>query len=188
MRRDIEDDVRFLAWISLKGSVRFSGVLKALKAIADKYGSNNVCIAGHSLGAGFALQVGKALAKEGIYDSQISCEESGATSFRVGPKQWVPHLYINNSDYICCSYTDQDGAQNDQAANKENAKPTNCQAAAKLFLSSKGKHKFLEAHGLEQWWSDNLEIQMAISNSKLISQQLKSLYTLPAAQVTPVKR
>lgn len=228
MRRDIEDDLRFLAWESLKGSVRFSGVLKALKAIADKYGSNNVCIAGHSLGAGFALQVGKALAKEGIYveahlfnppsvslamsfrnigekagfawkriramlpsksDSQISCEEGGATSFRVGPRNWVPHLYINNSDYICCSYTDADGAQNDQAANKENAKPTNCsQAAAKLFLSSKGKQKFLEAHGLEQWWSDNLELQMAISNSKLISQQLKSLYTLPASQLTPVKR
>ncbi|XP_055824896.1 GDSL esterase/lipase At4g10955-like [Solanum dulcamara] len=228
MRRDIEDDLRFLAWESLKGSVRFSGVLKALKAIADKYGSNNVCIAGHSLGAGFALQVGKALAKEGIYveahlfnppsvslamsfrnigekagfawkrikamlpsksDSQISCEEGSATSFQVGLKQWVPHLYINNSDYICCSYTDADGAQNDQAANKENAKPTNsCQAAAKLFLSSKGKQKFLEAHGLEQWWSDNLELQMAISNSKLISQQLKSLYTLPAAQLTPVKR
>ncbi|XP_004243210.1 GDSL esterase/lipase At4g10955-like [Solanum lycopersicum] len=230
MRRDIEDDLRFLAWESLKGSVRFSGVLKALKAIADKYGSNNVCIAGHSLGAGFALQVGKALAKEGIYveahlfnppsvslamsfrnigekagfawkrikamlpskaDSQISCEEGGATSFPVGLKQWVPHLYINNSDYICCSYTYADGAQNDQtAANKENAKQTtNCrQAAAKLFLSSKGNQKFLEAHGLEQWWSDNLELQMAISNSKLISQQLKSLYTMPAAQLTPVKR
>ncbi|KAF3629527.1 hypothetical protein CQW23_18200 [Capsicum baccatum] len=227
MRRDIEDDLRFLAWESLKGSVRFSEVLKALKAIADKHGSNNVCIAGHSLGAGFALQVGKALAKEGIYveahlfnppsvslamsfrnigekagfawkriksmlpsksDSQISCEEAGATSFRVGLKQWVPHLYINNSDYICCSYTDADGPQCDQTANKENAKPTNSQTAAKLFLSSKGKQKFLEAHGLEQWWSDNLEVQMAISNSKLISQQLKSLYTLPAAQVTPVKR
>ncbi|XP_009789272.1 GDSL esterase/lipase At4g10955 [Nicotiana sylvestris] len=226
MRRDIEDDLRFLAWESLKGSVRFNGALKALKALANKYGSNNVCIAGHSLGAGFALQVGKSLAKEGIYveahlfnppsvslamsfrnigekagfawkrlkamlpsksDSQISYEEGATTSIRVGLKQWVPHLYINNSDYICCSYTDPDGAQNDQAADKENAKPINGQAAAKLFLSSKGKQKFLEAHGLEQWWSDNLELQMAISNSKLISQQLKSLYTLPASQLTPGK-
>ncbi|XP_009624072.1 GDSL esterase/lipase At4g10955 isoform X1 [Nicotiana tabacum] len=227
MRRDIEDDLRFLAWESLKGSVRFNGALKALKALANKYGSNNVCIAGHSLGAGFALQVGKSLAKEGIYveahlfnppsvslamsfrnigekagfawkrlkamlpsksDSQISYEEGATTSIQVGLKQWVPHLYINNSDYICCSYTDPDGAQNDQAADKENAKPTIGQAAAKLFLSSKGKQKFLEAHGLEQWWSDNLELQMAISNSKLISQQLKSLYTLPASQLTPGKR
>ncbi|KAG5597413.1 hypothetical protein H5410_038645 [Solanum commersonii] len=214
MRRDIEDDLHFLAWESLKGSVRFSGVLKALKAIADKYGSNNVCIAGHSLGAGFALQVGKALAKEGIYvEAHLFNPPSVslAMSFRnIGEKAgfaWkkskqcflqnqilksavrkaVQHLF---HDYICCSYTYADGAQNDKAAaNKENAKPTNCsQAAAKLFLSSKGNQKFLEAHGLEQWWSDNLELQMAISNSKLISQQLKSLYTMPAAQLTPVKR
>lgn len=57
MRRDIQDDLRFLAWESLKGSVRFSRGLNALTCISDKYGSTNVCIAGHSLGAGFALQV-----------------------------------------------------------------------------------------------------------------------------------
>ncbi|XP_055801426.1 GDSL esterase/lipase At4g10955-like [Solanum dulcamara] len=232
MRRDIEDDLRFLAWESLKGSVRFNAALNALKSIATKYGSNNVCIVGHSLGAGFALQVGKALAKEGIHveahlfnppsvslamslrnigekagfvwkrlksmlpsnpDTQTSYEETDTQSFQIGLKQWVPHLYINNSDYICCSYTDQEknGLQdNNDEANKENAKPRNGQvvAAAKLFLSSnKGKQKFLEAHGLEQWWSDSLELQMAISNSKLISQQLKSLYTLPASQLTQAK-
>ncbi|XP_059301241.1 GDSL esterase/lipase At4g10955-like isoform X1 [Lycium ferocissimum] len=233
MRRDIEDDLRFLAWESLKGSVRFSAALSALKSIATKYGSNSVCIVGHSLGAGFALQVGKSLAKEGVHveahlfnppsvslamslrnigekaglawkrlktmlpsktDDQMSYEEN-APPFRIGLKQWVPHLYINNSDYICCSYTDQEnnGVQDNNEADKENAKPRNngqqVAAGAKLFLSSnKGKQKFLEAHGLEQWWSDNLELQMAISNSKLISQQLKSLYTLPASQLTQVKR
>ncbi|CAN4104414.1 unnamed protein product [Withania somnifera] len=191
------------AVLALRGTILKSPTMRrdiaALKTIADKHGSNNVCIAGHSLGDGFALQVGKSISqrrniRRGTFmasksDSQISCEEGGATFFRVGPKQWVPHLYINNSDYICCSYADADGAQNDQAAaNKENAKPTNCQVAAKLFLSTKGKQKFLEAHGLEQWWSDNLEIQMAISNSKLIGQQLKSLYTLPAGQLTQVKQ
>lgn len=234
MRRDIEDDLRFLAWESLKGSVRFNAALNALKSIATKYGSNNVCIVGHSLGAGFALQVGKALAKEGIHveahlfnppsvslamslrnmgekagvtwkrlksmlpsnpDTQTSYEGNDTQSFRIGLKPWVPHLYINNSDYICCSYTDQEKnglRDNHDEGDKENAKPRNGQqvvAAAKLFLSSnKGKQKFLEAHGLEQWWSDNLELQMAISNSKLISQQLKSLYTLPASQLTQPKR
>ena len=142
MRRDIEDDLRFLAWESLKGSVRFNAALNALKSIATKYGSNNVCIVGHSLGAGFALQVGKALAKEGIHveahlfnppsvslamslrnigekagvawkrlksmlpsnqDTQTSNEGNDTQSFRIGLKPWVPHLYINNSDYICCS-------------------------------------------------------------------------------------
>ncbi|XP_055807054.1 GDSL esterase/lipase At4g10955-like [Solanum dulcamara] len=234
MRRDIEDDLHFLAWESLKGSVRFNAALNALKSIATKYGSNNVCIVGHSLGAGFALQVGKALAKEGIHveahlfnppsvslaislrniggkagfawkrlksmlpsnpDTQTSYEESDTQSFRIGLKQWVPHLYLNNSDYICCSYIDQEknGLQdNNHEADKENIKPRNGQqvvAAANLFLSSnKGKHKFVEAHGLEQWWSDNLKLQIAISNSKLISQQFKSLYTLPASQLTQSKR
>ncbi|PQQ02892.1 GDSL esterase/lipase [Prunus yedoensis var. nudiflora] len=76
MRRDIEDDLRFLAWESLKGSVRFKAAMEALKSVAERYGSSNVCIAGHSLGAGFALQVGKALAKEGINELQKYWRES----------------------------------------------------------------------------------------------------------------
>uniref|UniRef100_A0A0V0H2C6 Putative ovule protein n=1 Tax=Solanum chacoense TaxID=4108 RepID=A0A0V0H2C6_SOLCH len=144
--------------------------------------------------AGFAWKRFKSMLPSNP-DTQTSYEGNDTQSFRIGLKPWVPHLYINNSDYICCSYTDQEknGLQdkNDEG-DKENAKPRNGQqvvAAAKLFLSSnKGKQKFLEAHGLEQWWSDNLELQMAISNSKLISQQLKSLYTLPASQLTQPKR
>ncbi|XP_050249386.1 GDSL esterase/lipase At4g10955 [Quercus robur] len=230
-RRDIEDDLRFLAWESLKGSVRFKVALEALKSVADRYGSNNVCIAGHSLGAGFALQVGKALAKEGIYvethlfnppsvslamslrnmgekagfawkrfksmlpmssETQVSSDAGEKTlglglknwvpqlkNYGVGLGKWVPHLYVNNSDYICCSYTNPDGTEENNTG-KENVGLTNGQAAAKLFVKSKGKQKFLEAHGLEQWWSDDLELQQAVHNSKLINMQLKSLYSLPA--------
>ncbi|WCJ24869.1 alpha/beta-Hydrolases superfamily protein [Euphorbia peplus] len=235
MRRDIQDDLRFLAWESLKGSIRFTVTLEALKSVAESYGSSNVCIAGHSLGAGFALQVGKALAKEGIYveahlfnppsisvamslrnigekagyawnriRSMIpSNRESPATgediedktlgaglrnwipNFRnngiLGTKKWVPHLYVNNSDYICCSYTDPDGDKDGN--NKENV---GCKNGAKLFVMSKGNQKFMEAHGLEQWWSDDVELQMALNNSKLISRQLKSLYSLPPSQ--PIQR
>ncbi|XP_031106416.1 GDSL esterase/lipase At4g10955-like [Ipomoea triloba] len=227
MRRDIQDDLRYLAWESLKGSVRFSVAQKALKSLAGKYGSRNICIAGHSLGAGFALQVGKTLAKEGIYieahlfnppsaslamymrnigekarfgwnklrsmlpfssadQTQTSSEESAAKALQLGLGQWVPHLYINNSDYICCYYIDSGETHNNlQAAGKvNNARTTNAQVAAKLFMSSsKGKQKFLEAHGLEQWWSDNLELETALNNSRLISQQLKSLYGLPASSL-----
>ncbi|KAI8526621.1 hypothetical protein RHMOL_Rhmol12G0010200 [Rhododendron molle] len=219
IRRDIEDDLRFLAWESLKGSVRFNAALEALKSISDGYGSNNVCIAGHSLGAGFALQVGKALAKQGVFveahlfnppsvslamsvrnigekatfawkrfKSMLpSSSESQAngnevvdnTTSLIGLNKWVPHLYVNNSDYICCYYNDPTGGE-DKAADKENAGPKNGQGAlAKLFVMSKGKQKFLEAHGLEQWWSDDLELQLALQSSKLISKQLKSLYSLP---------
>ncbi|KAF7123905.1 hypothetical protein RHSIM_Rhsim12G0008100 [Rhododendron simsii] len=219
IRRDVEDDLRFLAWESLKGSVRFNAALEALKSISDGYGSNNVCIAGHSLGAGFALQVGKALAKQGVFveahlfnppsvslamsvrnigekatfawkrfKSMLpSSSESLAngnevvdnTTNLIGLNKWVPHLYVNNSDYICCYYNDPTGGE-DKAADKENAGPKNGQGAlAKLFVMSKGKQKFLEAHGLEQWWSDDLELQLALQSSKLISKQLKSLYSLP---------
>lgn len=240
IRRDIEDDLRFLAWESLKGSVRFKGALEALRSVAGSYGSSNVCIAGHSLGAGFALQVGKALAKEGIYvDTHLFNPPSVSLAMSVrnigekaifawnrfksmlpsssvtqtsdegqkitSPagfknwvlhfygdktsselKKWVPHLYVNNSDYICCYYTDPAGTVENNA-NKENSGPINGQVAAKLFVMSKGKQKFLEAHGLQQWWSDDLELQMSLQNSKLISRQLRSLYSLPAPQKTPVQ-
>ncbi|XP_027931416.1 GDSL esterase/lipase At4g10955-like [Vigna unguiculata] len=238
MRRDIEDDLRFLAWESLKGSVRFKVALEVLKSVSDTYGSSNVCIAGHSLGAGFALQVGKALAKEGIYvethlfnppsvsvamslrnigekaelvwkrlrsmlPSSSSVEEGegigngGEKSVSVGLKswiprlssfknggfgvgKWVPHLYVNNSDYICCSYTDPECfSEEKNDGDKENVCPTNGhgqgQVAAKLFVVTKEKQKFHEAHALEQWWSSDAQLQQA--NSKLISRQLKSLYT-----------
>ncbi|KAG7533744.1 Alpha/Beta hydrolase fold [Arabidopsis thaliana x Arabidopsis arenosa] len=242
MRRDIEDDLRFLAWESLKGSVRFNVALEALQSVATRYGSSNVCVVGHSLGAGFALQVGKALAKEGLFvdahlfnppsisvamslrnigekagvawkrlmsmlppknEPLIQNSNEGQVSpgnvssgFRnwvpsfygsnqkstVDLRKWVPHLYVNDSDYICCHYTDQDGVtEKREMNNKENNSPvvnTNSQAAAKLFVMSKGKQKFHEAHGLEQWWSDNLELQSAIHSSRLISQQLKSLYSI----------
>lgn len=235
MRRDIEDDLRFLAWESLKGSVRFRVALDALRSVAEKYGSSNVCLAGHSLGAGFALQVGKALAKEGIYveahlfnppsvslsmsirnigemagsawkrvrsmipyigaNQESNCENINNKTPSLGlkswipqfngqkasaeAKKWVPNLYVNNSDYICCYYTDPDGTGNNQGG-KENLGSTTGQALARLFVQSKGKQKFLEAHGLEQWWSDDLELQQVINNSKLISRQLKSLYSQPA--------
>jgi hypothetical protein len=67
MKRDLQDDLRFLVWESLKGSVRFIGVLDTLKAAVERFGSTNVCVAGHSLGAGFALQVCKELAKQGVF-------------------------------------------------------------------------------------------------------------------------
>ncbi|QHN91087.1 uncharacterized protein DS421_17g571920 [Arachis hypogaea] len=71
--------------------------------------------------------------------------------------KWVPNLYINSNDYICCSYTDPDGKAV-KISSKENLSKTNAQIAAKLFVVSKEKQKFLEAHGLEQWWSSDAEV------------------------------
>ncbi|KAJ8638975.1 hypothetical protein MRB53_015669 [Persea americana] len=215
IRRDLQDDLRFLAWESLKGSVRFSVALDSLKSLVNRFGSCNVCIAGHSLGAGFALQVGKALAKEGVFvethlfnppsvslamsfrnigekavlawkrlksmfpSNEPNGEENsdgGGGNVSAAMKNWVPHLYVNNSDYICCYYTDPAGTAENTTSTNDDAQG---RIAAKLFVMSKGPQKFLEAHGLEQWWSDDLDLQLAINNSKLIHRQLKSLYTLP---------
>ena len=234
MRRDIQDDLRFLAWESLKGSVRFNVALETLKSVSDAYGSSNVCVAGHSLGAGFALQVGKSLAKEGIYvethlfnppsvsiamslrnigekaelawkriKSMLPSNSEGVntvnndgnnnkkswmpwlTSLKnhnFGVGKWVPHLYVNNSDYICCSYNDEPDKSNEKdegGDNKENVGPNknDCHVAAKVFVVNKEKQKFHEAHGIEQWWSNDSQLQQTIHTSKLISRQLKSLYT-----------
>ncbi|WOL01180.1 GDSL esterase/lipase [Canna indica] len=65
IRRDLVDCLRFLAWERLKGSVRFRGALGALNKMVERFGSKNACVGWNSLGAGFALQVGKALAKQG---------------------------------------------------------------------------------------------------------------------------
>lgn len=225
IRRDIQDDLRFLAWESLKGSSRFKVALEVLKSVTKSYGSNNVCIAGHSLGAGFALQVGKALAKEGIYvethifnppsvslvmslqymgrkaeliwkrlklmlpsssDARVNNDAekilgeglsqlSGLNSFGSGSGselgKWVPYLYVNSSDYICCYYTKPDDGKGSKSS-------TNGLILAKMFVVSKEKQKFLEAHGLQQWWSSDAELQLAIQNSNLISRQLRSLYAI----------
>ncbi|XP_004292617.1 PREDICTED: GDSL esterase/lipase At4g10955-like [Fragaria vesca subsp. vesca] len=249
IRRDIEDDLRYVAWESLKGSVRFGVILKALKSVAEKYGSDNVCIAGHSLGAGFALQVGKALARQGMYvethlfnppsvsiaptlrdiretagfvwnrfmsmlhlrndqsvvevkqsevvvgDTERSTIDfglkkwipsfSGLMNRSGGLRKWLPHLYVNKSDYICCYYADLDeGIEGNNAGEKKNVcRITNGQVAAKLFVMPKRNQRFLEAHSLEQWWSEDLELQMALRNSKLISRQLRSLYSVPGPQL-----
>ncbi|MCD7445958.1 hypothetical protein HAX54_024662 [Datura stramonium] len=231
IRRDIEDDLRYLAWESLKGSFRFDRILSALKSIIFlQQGSKNVSITGHSLGAGFALEVYKALAAEGTYveahlfnppsvslamSLRILGEKAGfvwkrfklmlpsnsenqrrsaaeaaaeATESRITSelKQMLPmpHLYVNTSDYICCYYNYPDGGQNSSFnGNKEKeAKPAG--NGVKLFVVSKGKQRFLEAHRLKQWWSDDLELQMALNNSMLISRQLNSLYTIQAPKQT----
>lgn len=96
----------------------------------------------------------------------------GSRSVETEMKQWIPHLYVNNSDYICCYYTDQGGAEVSGGGG----------GGAKVFVAAKGKQRFVEAHGLEQWWSDDLEVEMALNNSKLISRQLESLYRLQPSQ------
>ncbi|GER55513.1 alpha/beta-Hydrolases superfamily protein [Striga asiatica] len=177
IRRDIEDELRFFTWESLKGSVRFERALKALKEVFRRYGSNNVCVVGHSLGAGFALYVGKKgvcveahlfnppsislasgvravgekagkawrkvrsmLQTGGNENESRSCDEVVGQAKK---KKWVPHLYVNNNDYICCYYSDPvvetkgiDGSGEDNENDVKAA--TAVEAEAKLFVLSRG--------------------------------------------------
>ncbi|KAG8055939.1 hypothetical protein GUJ93_ZPchr0001g33204 [Zizania palustris] len=234
-RRDVQDDLRFLAWDSLKGSVRFAGALAALRAAARRFGAGSVCVGGHSLaGAGFALQVGKALAKEGIFvechvfnppsvslamslkgfaetagelwgrvrswipyvGSQAAAAdvsgcgrgEATASLSREGMQcRWLPHLYINTNDYICCYYNDAANGTATVAAGGESGKGAvrggggGRAGVARMVVTSKGPSKFLEAHGLDQWWADDVELQVALNHSTLIDRQLRSLYAAPPA-------
>ncbi|XP_057441343.1 uncharacterized protein LOC130733234 [Lotus japonicus] len=238
MRRDIEDDLCFVAWKSLKGSARFNATMDVLKSICSTHGSSNVCIAGHSLGAGFGLQVGQELAKERINveahlfnppavslavrlenigemaeyvwnivksmlpsgseaqasnDDKTLCMKltrliarlSGLMDecFRTSKCKWVPHLYVNTNDWISFFYIHTDGGTREKITEMRNRGPTDEQNAAKLFVVHKENQKFLEAHGLKQWWSSDAELQQDIRSCKVMSRQLRSLNTGTLSQV-----
>uniref|UniRef100_A0A0D9V3V8 Fungal lipase-like domain-containing protein n=1 Tax=Leersia perrieri TaxID=77586 RepID=A0A0D9V3V8_9ORYZ len=231
-RRDVTDDLRFLAWDSLKGSVRFAGALQALRAAAARHGAGSVCVGGHSLGAGFALQVGKALAKERVFvechvfnppsvslamslkgfaesagelwgrvrswipyaggggggeSEEAKSAAAAATLARTGSTmgKWLPHLYINTNDYICCYYNDASSGTATVAAGggsgSGKAAVRGSGGVARMMVAAKGPSKFLDAHGLNQWWADDVELQVALNHSKLIDRQLRSLYAAPPA-------
>ncbi|KAJ1379672.1 Alpha/Beta hydrolase fold [Sesbania bispinosa] len=236
VRRDFEDDFRFVAWDNLKGSVRFKVALDAVKSVSDTYGSSNVCIAGHSLGAGFGLQVGKELEKEGINveahlfnppavslaislgnvgemveclwnriksvfpsgsEAQVSYDGDKNYSIRLkrliprlsqlmdggfGRGKWVPHLYVNNNDWISFFYIHTDGTR-ENITDMENMGHTKEKNAAKLYVVSKENQKFLEAHSLKQWWSNDVQLQQDIHNRELICKKLGSSNTGTLSQV-----
>lgn len=72
IRRDVEDELRLLALNSLRGSARLARAVQALRGAVDRFGPENVCICGHSLGAGFARQVVRALASSSSSSSSSS--------------------------------------------------------------------------------------------------------------------
>ncbi|KAF7833500.1 GDSL esterase/lipase [Senna tora] len=180
IRRDIEDDLRFLAWESLKGSFRFKSAMEVLKSVSVKYRSSNVCIAGHSLGAGLALQVGKELAKEGIYvETHLFNPPSVTLAMSLKYMGKKAELVWKRVKLMLPSSRE---ARVISIGNHED------RVLAEGLPQSSGmgkweKQKFLEAHGLQQWWSSDAELQLAIQNSKLISRQLGSLYAVPPSEL-----
>ncbi|KAK9674431.1 hypothetical protein RND81_12G231900 [Saponaria officinalis] len=217
IRMDLTDDLRFAAWESLTGSVRFKIALDAMKSLVKNFGSSDVCIAGHSLGAGFAFQIGKLLAADGIiveahlYNppsisvarSIINIREDVVSMFKglaaklpfgtssrdtsvVDPNtaaapnnRWIPHLYVNHCDYVCCLYTAGPTNGNKEKNKKVAAPASSTNVVVKLFITYKNNQKFFDAHALKQWWADDFTLKNFADNSPLINRQLKSLYQLP---------
>ncbi|XP_026379345.1 GDSL esterase/lipase At4g10955-like [Papaver somniferum] len=186
---DFTDDIRLFACENLEGSVRFSAATKALKSSVNRFGDCNVCIAGHSLGTGFAIQVGKAFAKQKVFiethlfnlpSVSLECvwnnlksifafsgeDDTGDEKVCATIMKWGLHFYVNKSDFLC-SEADTEVIQNRSTSSCNSP-------AAKLFVHSKEKKSVSDAHGIMQWWEDGLMLK-AFPNSKLIDRHLKSL-------------
>ncbi|KAM1008318.1 hypothetical protein ACFXTH_004686 [Malus domestica] len=146
------------------------------------------CVAGNSSGAGFALQLGMELAKQEIYvethafnppcvslpRSPASCFEetnpfppipilSGLDNLGVSFRRWVPNIYSNKSDSLCCSCADHSKEMEGSNACQENVHfPTPLifgKVGVKMFETSEENQNFMVAHLLAQWWMDDLELQ-----------------------------
>ncbi|KAL6657683.1 hypothetical protein ACP70R_005463 [Stipagrostis hirtigluma subsp. patula] len=79
IRRDVEDELRLLARNSLRGSARLARAMQALRAEIDRFGPENVCICGHSLGAGFARQVVRMLMASPRHQPQQPQQQAAAS-------------------------------------------------------------------------------------------------------------
>ncbi|XP_078432171.1 GDSL esterase/lipase At4g10955-like [Wolffia australiana] len=156
LRRDLLDDLRFLACESLRTSARFAAAANAAATAAATHGGTAVCVAGHSLGAAFALQISKSLARDGVH---VDCHvfnppaislaaawrrlRDGSAAEPAAVPTWEPHVYVNHGDYISGAAGGKGGA-----------------AMGKLFVAApKMPQRFLEAHALQQWWSNDVELQ-----------------------------
>ncbi|KAJ3694482.1 hypothetical protein LUZ60_009962 [Juncus effusus] len=107
--------------------------------------------------------------------------ESGRTGEGKLLNGWMPSLYINDLDYICMHYADRSGGVTVTTDNRGKGggvgiSDNRGKGGGGMFLAQKGTGSFMEAHGLEQWWSSDGELKRAVSDSRLLSRQLRNLY------------
>ncbi|KAI3940092.1 hypothetical protein MKW92_040059 [Papaver armeniacum] len=118
----------------LHQSTRFGVAMQAVQSMVSAVGANNVWLAGHSLGSSIAMLVGKTWRKwETITDTYLfntpfiaaqqkrfsmrNLVKAGLTVAMKGTKEnrspddsftalatWVPKLFVNPADHICCEY------------------------------------------------------------------------------------
>ncbi|KAI3453829.1 hypothetical protein Pfo_010492 [Paulownia fortunei] len=123
--RDLELDIHMIR-NGLHQTSRFETAIQAVRHVVATFGSANVWLAGHSLGAAMAMLAGKNMAKTGrIKDKKVKhgiriagsvitaglalamknnhqATRSGGTF--VALSAWLPYLYVNPADHICSEY------------------------------------------------------------------------------------
>lgn len=177
---DVKDDFWLVAWENqLKGSKKFKVAFDALKSIAVRYGSNNVCIAGHSLGGGIALLIAEELAaKEGMHveahlfnPPSISLPKCLKNLSEMVIESLKKFRAIFSFGSTSSTIVQQPPAADDSDVDKcvlhfyINTNDYVCRNLAggsggshsnslvrRVFVSSDQSQGFLEAHMLKQWW------------------------------------
>ncbi|RWR97601.1 GDSL esterase/lipase isoform X2 [Cinnamomum micranthum f. kanehirae] len=150
----------------------------------------------HSLGAAFAFQVGKALAKNGVFVEthlfnppcvslpiilRIIAEEARDASKKFEGK-FSSNLPNGEGSKACVAlknwalhlYVNEGDLICSHYTVSAGTSDAQAHIGAKVFVISKDEQKFCEAHRLKQWWYDE-QLQPQIHNSKILYSQLKSL-------------
>ncbi|KAF8392204.1 hypothetical protein HHK36_022546 [Tetracentron sinense] len=209
----------------LHRSSRFETGIQAAQNMVSEFGnSNNIWLAGHSLGSAMAMLVGKNMVAqmgifliaflfnppfisvpiEGFKNEHLkdglrianSVATAGITRFVKSKEErsqseyqfaalspWIPHLYVNKEDHICCEYIgyfenrekmEKIGARNigrvatqnsiscilsSAIRKKESAEPLHLLPSAYLTVALSPSPDFRKAHGIEQWWSMDTHLQ-----------------------------
>ncbi|XP_074283801.1 GDSL esterase/lipase At4g10955-like [Silene latifolia] len=217
----------------LTHDTRYQTSLKAAQEVISKAGAQNVWLAGHSLGAAIALQIGKSEAREGfLVDTYLfnppypsvpiemlgnpkhkarfhlasslliaglsvalkvinTDKNSSTTTGNYDPftklSTWIPNLFVNPYDPICCEYIgyfehrekmkswgvggiERIAAKDtlvslvSGAFGRDNEALHLIPSAVLVKNLHPKKLEFKIAHGIHQWWAPHLNLQSQTYN------------------------
>ncbi|KAI3940090.1 hypothetical protein MKW92_040057 [Papaver armeniacum] len=180
--------------------------MQAVQRMVYVAGASNVWLAGHSLGSSIAMLVGKNMAKMGNYlDTYLfntpfiaaPTEKIQSEKLKHGVRfasslvkagltvamkaTWVPKLFVNPADHICCEYigyfehrdrmeylgvsgierlatqTSVTGLL--KSAIGRESEVIHVVPSAHMTINRSPSLTFMEAHGLQQWLRDDLHLQ-----------------------------
>lgn len=234
--RDFQLDIDIIR-NGLHRTSRFEIAIQAVRHIVATFGSSNIWLAGHSLGAAMAMLAGKTKAKGGIFlesflfnppflsapiekikDQNVKRGIRIASSFMAAGltvalkarsknhqnqnhersliqdpflalANWFPNLFVNRSDHICSEYigyfehrkvmegigmekVERLATQSSLGSlvmsamgkGNESDDPVHLIPSANLMVNIDSDEDFKQAHGIHQWWKDDLRLQSTVYN------------------------